>query len=136
MLPYRTHAFGAFPLGPLASLPWPSSSSSEASASCSGVVLCPLRGTFPLTEAPLIPLPRTASKGVNPNCFFSKINFMLIDDVTIKVKAGNGGDGRAAFNKNMMSLGPVGGDGGRGGDVYCEGVSDLNALIQFRNKKE
>ncbi|OGN05739.1 MAG: hypothetical protein A2831_03675 [Candidatus Yanofskybacteria bacterium RIFCSPHIGHO2_01_FULL_44_17] len=61
---------------------------------------------------------------------------MLIDNVTISVRAGNGGDGKAAFNSNMMSLGPVGGDGGKGGDVYCEGVSDLSALAQFRNKKE
>lgn len=61
---------------------------------------------------------------------------MLIDNITIKVKAGNGGDGKVAFNSNMMSLGPVGGDGGKGGDIYCEGVSDLSALAQFRNKKE
>ena len=61
---------------------------------------------------------------------------MLIDNITIKVKAGSGGDGAVAFNTNMRSLGPVGGDGGRGGDVYCEGVSDLSALMQFRNKKE
>src|SRR3989344_9063631 len=64
------------------------------------------------------------------------MNKMLIDDITIKVKAGDGGDGAVAFNKNMNSLGPVGGDGGRGGDVYCEGTSDLSALMQFRNKKE
>lgn len=61
---------------------------------------------------------------------------MLIDDITIKVKAGDGGDGAVAFNKNMMSLGPAGGDGGNGGSVYFEGVSDLNALGQFRNKKK
>jgi len=61
---------------------------------------------------------------------------MLIDNIKIRVKAGDGGDGKAAFNSNMMSLGPVGGDGGKGGDIYCEGVSDLSALAQFRNKKE
>ena len=61
---------------------------------------------------------------------------MLIDNITIRVRAGDGGDGKAAFNSNMMSLGPVGGDGGKGGDVYCEGTSDLSALAQFRNKKE
>lgn len=61
---------------------------------------------------------------------------MLIDDITIKIKAGNGGRGAVAFNKNMMSLGPVGGDGGNGGSVYFEGVSDLSALSQFRNQKE
>src|SRR3989338_6273045 len=61
---------------------------------------------------------------------------MLIDDVTIRVKAGKGGDGKVAFNKNLMSLGPTGADGGNGGSVYFEGVSDINALSQFRNKKE
>src|SRR3989344_9522378 len=61
---------------------------------------------------------------------------MLIDDVTIKVSAGNGGRGAVAFNKNMMSLGPVGGSGGNGGNVYALGVSDLSALSQFRYKKD
>lgn len=61
---------------------------------------------------------------------------MLIDDVTIKVKAGDGGDGAVAFNKNLMSLGPAGGTGGRGGSVYAEGVSNLNALNSFRFRKE
>src|SRR3989344_3117677 len=61
---------------------------------------------------------------------------MLIDDITIRVKAGKGGDGAVAFNKNLMSLGPTGADGGNGGDIYFEGVSDLNALNQFRNQKE
>lgn len=61
---------------------------------------------------------------------------MLIDDITIKISAGNGGKGAVAFNKNMMSLGPVGGSGGNGGNVYMEGVSDLSALNQFRNKKD
>lgn len=61
---------------------------------------------------------------------------MLIDDVTINVKAGDGGNGTVAFNRNVMSLGPVGGNGGNGGSVYFEGVSDLSALQQFRFKKE
>jgi len=61
---------------------------------------------------------------------------MLIDNVTIKLKAGNGGRGAVAFNRNKMALGPVGGNGGKGGDIYFEGVSDLSALSQFRNKKD
>src|SRR3989344_156385 len=61
---------------------------------------------------------------------------MLIDDVEIKINAGNGGKGAVAFNKNLGSLGPVGGSGGKGGSVYGEGVSDLTALRQFRFKKE
>ncbi len=61
---------------------------------------------------------------------------MLVDDVTIKVEAGNGGKGAVAFNKNMMSLGPAGGSGGAGGSVYFKGTSDLLKLNQFRFKKE
>lgn len=61
---------------------------------------------------------------------------MLIDEVTIRVSGGKGGDGCVAFNKNLMSLGPVGARGGNGGSVYFEGVSDLSALSQFRYKKE
>ncbi len=60
---------------------------------------------------------------------------MLIDDVTIKVKAGRGGDGLSAFSKVVLENGPTGGDGGRGGDVLAEGVADLGALRQFRHKK-
>ncbi len=61
---------------------------------------------------------------------------MLIDDVTIKVEAGKGGRGKVAFNSDMNSLGPTGADGGNGGNIYFEGVTDLNGLSQFRNKKE
>ncbi len=61
---------------------------------------------------------------------------MLIDDVTIRIKAGKGGDGKKAFNTNLMSLGPVGGSGGRGGNVLFEAITDIGALYQFRNKKD
>ncbi len=61
---------------------------------------------------------------------------MLIDDVIVKISAGNGGKGAVAFNKNLMSLGPVGGSGGLGGSAYAEGVSDLSMLNQFRYKKQ
>lgn len=61
---------------------------------------------------------------------------MLIDDIKIKISAGHGGKGAVAFNKNLKSLGPVGGSGGKGGSVYGVGVSDLTLLSQFRFKKE
>jgi len=61
---------------------------------------------------------------------------MLIDDVKIKVKAGDGGRGAAAFSHTKMTLGPTGGNGGHGGNVYFEGVSDIGALRQFQFKKE
>ena len=61
---------------------------------------------------------------------------MLIDDITIKISAGKGGNGVVAFNKSKMAIGPVGGNGGNGGSIYVEGVSDLSALNQFRFKKD
>lgn len=60
---------------------------------------------------------------------------MLVDDVTIKITAGNGGNGAVAFDKNKGALGPCGTAGGRGGSVYGEGVADLGALRPFRYKK-
>jgi GTP-binding protein len=60
---------------------------------------------------------------------------MLIDDVTIRVRAGNGGKGCVAFQKSRYALGPTGGSGGEGGSFYFVGVSDLSALKQFRFKK-
>jgi GTP-binding protein len=61
---------------------------------------------------------------------------MLIDDIKIEVSAGHGGKGCVAFNKNLMSLGPAGGSGGKGGSIIFIGVSDLNALNQFRFRKQ
>ena len=61
---------------------------------------------------------------------------MLVDEVEIKINAGKGGDGTVAFNKNLLSLGPTGGSGGKGGDVYFQGVSDIGALRRFRFQKE
>ncbi|KKT91362.1 MAG: GTPase obg [Candidatus Jorgensenbacteria bacterium GW2011_GWA2_45_13] len=61
---------------------------------------------------------------------------MLIDDVNIEIKAGDGGRGAVAFQKNLGERGPTGTAGGRGGSVYFEGVSDLSRLNQFRFKKK
>jgi len=60
---------------------------------------------------------------------------MLIDQVTIAVKAGNGGAGAVAFSHIKMTLGPTGGSGGKGGDVYFAAVADLGALRKFRTRK-
>lgn len=61
---------------------------------------------------------------------------MLIDDVTIEVSAGNGGDGVVRFTRTMMNEGPTGGNGGRGGNVVLLGVPDLGALRPFRSVKK
>lgn len=60
---------------------------------------------------------------------------MVIDDITIHVKSGKGGNGLVAFNINLRTLGPTGGSGGRGGNVYVEGVMDLSALNRLRHQK-
>lgn len=61
---------------------------------------------------------------------------MLIDDVEIKVSGGRGGDGSVGFNRTKGNLGPTGGNGGPGGDVYLEAVADISALQQFRYNKD
>lgn len=58
---------------------------------------------------------------------------MLIDEIQIKLKAGNGGNGHASFGRTLKS-GPMGGNGGKGGDVYIQTTTDLNVLLQYSNK--
>ncbi len=60
---------------------------------------------------------------------------MLVDDLTIRFEAGRGGRGSAAFNKVKKALGPTGADGGRGGSIFLEGVSDLSALQSLAHQK-
>jgi GTP-binding protein len=58
----------------------------------------------------------------------------FIDEATIEVHAGKGGDGIAAFRreKYVPRGGPSGGDGGRGGDVYAVADRNLNTLVEYR----
>ena len=61
----------------------------------------------------------------------------FIDEATITVAGGRGGDGTVAWRreKYVPKGGPAGGDGGRGGDVVLEAVSGLSTLIDFRFRK-
>jgi GTP-binding protein len=58
----------------------------------------------------------------------------FIDEATITVQAGDGGNGSASFRreKYIPFGGPDGGDGGRGGNVYLEAHASYNTLIDFR----
>lgn len=63
---------------------------------------------------------------------------MLVDNVTLVVKAGDGGNGAATFRRDAMTSrgGPDGGNGGNGGDVLFQGSTNVNDLRFFRFKKK
>ncbi|MBV9277649.1 MAG: GTPase ObgE [Candidatus Eremiobacteraeota bacterium] len=60
----------------------------------------------------------------------------FIDEATISVTAGNGGNGIVAWRreKYVPKGGPAGGDGGRGGSIYLEATPELSTLVEFRYK--
>lgn len=61
---------------------------------------------------------------------------MFIDEVTIHVKAGDGGAGCMSFRReaHVPKGGPDGGDGGRGGDVVLRADQSISSLIDYRFK--
>ncbi len=63
---------------------------------------------------------------------------MFIDEVKIKVKAGDGGNGCLAFRREKFVPrgGPSGGDGGHGGDVVMVASNHHNTLLHFRFNPE
>jgi GTPase len=63
---------------------------------------------------------------------------MFIDEVRIRVKAGDGGNGCLAFRreKYVPRGGPSGGDGGRGGDINMVASTHYNTLLHFRFNPE
>ena len=62
----------------------------------------------------------------------------FIDEVSIDVKAGNGGNGLASFRrlKNIPKGGPDGGDGGHGGSIFFRSVNNINTLSKFRFQRK
>ncbi|HUE92935.1 Obg family GTPase CgtA [Pseudomonas sp.] len=58
----------------------------------------------------------------------------FVDEVSIFVKAGDGGNGMMAFRREKFieKGGPNGGDGGDGGSVYIEAQENLNTLVDYR----
>lgn len=63
---------------------------------------------------------------------------MFVDNVTIYVKAGDGGNGAVSFHreKYVSKGGPDGGDGGKGGNIVFTIDEGTNTLLAFRYKKK
>src|SRR5579872_6652732 len=63
---------------------------------------------------------------------------MLVDSISLTVKAGDGGNGAATFLRNGQTSkgGPDGGNGGNGGNIYFIGSTNITDLREFRYKKK
>ena len=61
----------------------------------------------------------------------------FVDEATIRVEAGDGGNGCVSFRreKYIPRGGPDGGDGGDGGHVYLHADNNLNTLVDFKFTK-
>lgn len=58
----------------------------------------------------------------------------FVDEVSITVKAGDGGNGCMSFRREKFipKGGPDGGDGGDGGSIWLEADANLNTLVDYR----
>lgn len=58
----------------------------------------------------------------------------FIDEATIRIFAGDGGNGVATFRREKYEPmgGPSGGDGGRGGSIIIEADRNINTLVDYR----
>lgn len=63
---------------------------------------------------------------------------MFVDEITIKLKAGDGGNGCLSFRKEayVPKGGPDGGDGGKGGDIYLQASKDVSSLVDLMGHRE
>ena len=61
----------------------------------------------------------------------------FVDEATIHVQAGKGGNGALSFRreKYIEHGGPDGGDGGDGGSVFFIADNDLNTLVDYRYQR-
>lgn len=62
----------------------------------------------------------------------------FVDEATIRVQAGDGGNGCVSFRREKFIPygGPDGGDGGDGGSVYLVADENVNTLVDFRHERD
>ena len=73
-----------------------------------------------------------------PRLFLSGSSYMkFVDEATIRVEAGDGGNGVVSFRreKYIPKGGPDGGDGGDGGNVFLVADTNLNTLVDYKFTK-
>jgi GTP-binding protein len=60
----------------------------------------------------------------------------FVDEVTLEIAAGDGGDGSAAFRREAGNPrgGPAGGDGGKGGDIVMKADRNVGTLLDLRSQ--
>ena len=75
--------------------------------------------------------------GCPPNHGDVRTSVDFVDEVTLEVAAGDGGNGCIAFRreKYVPLGGPSGGDGGRGGDIKLVADRHVGTLLEFRNRR-
>ena len=63
---------------------------------------------------------------------------MFVDEVDLRVQAGDGGNGCLAFRREKFVPrgGPSGGDGGHGGSIYLAATLHQNTLVNYRFNPE
>lgn len=62
----------------------------------------------------------------------------FVDEATIQIQAGKGGDGCVSFRREKFIAkgGPNGGDGGDGGSVWAMADENLNTLIEYQYQRQ
>ena len=88
---------------------------------------------YPAPQAGFLFLKQAKSCKLKLWAYHRKI-MKFVDEVTIHVQGGNGGDGCASFRREKFIPfgGPDGGDGGDGGSIYLVANVNLNTLVDFR----
>ena len=61
----------------------------------------------------------------------------FVDEATIEVQGGKGGNGSASFRREKFipKGGPDGGDGGRGGSIFAVADRNINTLVDYRDAR-